>query len=324
MYILAFETSCDDTSVAVMRDDQCISLSTRTQLEHSVTGGVVPEVAARSHANAIFPCIDDALYGAGIHLSDIDLIACTDRPGLAPSLLTGLVVADTIALSLQKPILRIDHIESHIFANLLDRVESDIIFPAIVLTVSGWHTELYAWNSLFDLEMIGQTHDDAAGECFDKVSKMLGMWFPGWKKIADLAEKYTWEYRGIFPLVLLDRESLDFSFSGIKSAVKRYIDIQWVSSEWLTEAKKMQIAFEFEEVVTDILSKKLLRARDQKNAKMILLAGGVSANTKLKNKIQKLSDDSTIPFLAPTQIIYSMDNAAMVGIRAYYEYMRNI
>ena len=137
MYILAFETSCDDTSVAVMRDDECISLSTRTQLEHDITGGVVPEVAARSHANAIFPCIDDALRDARIQLTDIDLIACTDRPGLAPSLLTGLVVADTLALSLGKPLLRIDHIESHIFANLLERKESDIIFPAIVLTVSG-------------------------------------------------------------------------------------------------------------------------------------------------------------------------------------------
>ena len=137
MYILAFETSCDDTSVAVMRDDVCISLSTRTQLEHDITGGVVPEVAARSHANAIFPCIDDALHDAGVHLSDIDLIACTDRPGLAPSLLTGLVVADTLAHSLGKPLLRIDHIESHIFANLLERKEADIIFPSVVLTVSG-------------------------------------------------------------------------------------------------------------------------------------------------------------------------------------------
>ncbi len=162
MYILAFETSCDDTSVAVMRDDQCIALSTRTQFEHDATGGVVPEVAARSHANAIFPCIDDALMEAGITLDQIDLIACTDRPGLAPSLLTGLVVADMLALSMSKPMIRIDHIESHIFANFLERSESDIIFPAVVLTVSGGHTELYHWKSLFELEIIGQTHDDAA------------------------------------------------------------------------------------------------------------------------------------------------------------------
>lgn len=179
MYILAFETSCDDTSVAVMRDDECISLSTRTQLEHDATGGVVPEVAARSHANAIFPCIDDALADAGITLDQIDIFACTDRPGLAPSLLTGLVVSDTFALTTGKPIFKIDHIESHIFANFLERRESDIIFPAVVLTVSGGHTEIYLWRSLFDFEMIGQTHDDAAGECFDKVSKMMGMGFPG-------------------------------------------------------------------------------------------------------------------------------------------------
>ena len=179
MYILSFETSCDDTSVAVMRDDVCIALSTRTQLEHDATGGVVPEVAARSHANAIFPCIDDALRDAGIRLDQIDVFACTDRPGLAPSLLTGLVVAETLALSLRKPILKIDHIESHIFANLLDRQESDIHFPAVVLTVSGGHTELYHWRSLFELDLIRQTQDDAAGECFDKVSKMMGMGFPG-------------------------------------------------------------------------------------------------------------------------------------------------
>ncbi len=137
MYILAFETSCDDTSVAIMRDDICIALSTRTQLEHSVTGGVVPEVAARSHANAIFPCIEDALKQADITLKDIDMIACTEKPGLLPSLLTGMTVASTLALSLDIPILWIDHIESHIFANYLEHSEADIVFPAVVLTVSG-------------------------------------------------------------------------------------------------------------------------------------------------------------------------------------------
>jgi N6-L-threonylcarbamoyladenine synthase len=322
MYILAFETSCDDTSVAVMWDDVCIALSTRTQLEHDATGGVVPEVAARSHANAIFPCIDDALRDAGIQLSDIDLIACTDRPGLAPSLLTGLVVAETLALSLRKPILKIDHIESHIFANLLERKISDIHFPAVVLTVSGGHTELYHWRSLFELDLIGQTQDDAAGECFDKVSKMMGMGFPGGKKIADLATQYTGEYEGIFPLVMLEKGSLDFSFSGLKSAVKRYIDAEKSLPDWLTLEQKIQIAYEFEEVVTEVLSRKLMMAREQYGAQMVVLAGGVSANTKLKNKIQKLARDSQIPFVAPTRILYSMDNAAMVGIRAYYEYQK--
>ncbi|NRH21089.1 tRNA (adenosine(37)-N6)-threonylcarbamoyltransferase complex transferase subunit TsaD [Candidatus Gracilibacteria bacterium] len=324
MYILAFETSCDDTSVAVMQDDVCVALSTRTQLEHDVTGGVVPEVAARSHANAIFPCIDDALAEADITINQIDLIACTDRPGLAPSLLTGLVVADTLALSTGKPILKIDHIESHIFANFLERTESDIIFPAVVLTVSGGHTELYLWKSIFDLEMIGQTHDDAAGECFDKVAKMMGLGFPGGKKIADLAARYTGSFQGIFPLVLLEKDSLDFSFSGLKSAVKRYIDVQIATPEGLTEEKMMQIAFEFEQIVTDILSKKIQRAVEHKGAHMMILAGGVSANSTLKNKIQKISETIQIPFLSPKRPIYSMDNAAMVGIRAYYQYQKNI
>ncbi len=130
-------------------------------------------MAARSHANAIFPCIDDALLEAGITLEDIDVIACTNKPGLLPSLLTGMTVAKTLSLTLGKPLLWIDHIESHIFANYLARNEEDIIFPAVVLTVSGGHTEIYHWKSMFELDMIGQTRDDAAGECFDKVAKMM-------------------------------------------------------------------------------------------------------------------------------------------------------
>jgi len=145
-----------------MCDDACIALSTRTQLEHDETGGVVPEVAARSHANAIFPCIEDALRDAQITLSDIDYIACTREPGLMPSLLTGMTVAQTLSLSLKKPLIWIHHIESHIFANLLERKLSDFVFPSVVLTVSGGHTEIYLWKSLFELEMVGQTRDDAA------------------------------------------------------------------------------------------------------------------------------------------------------------------
>jgi N6-L-threonylcarbamoyladenine synthase len=136
MYLLAFETSCDDTSVALMKDGVLVSMSTRTQLEHDGTGGVVPEVAARSHANAIFPCIEDVLRESKITLEHIDYFACTEKPGLLPSLLTGMTVAKTLALSQKKPIIWIDHIESHIFANYLERDEEDIIFPAVVLTVS--------------------------------------------------------------------------------------------------------------------------------------------------------------------------------------------
>ncbi len=161
MYILAFETSCDDTSVALLENDRLVAMSTRTQLEHNATGGVVPEVAARAHANAIFPCIEDVLGESGIMLEQIDYIACTESPGLAPSLLTGKTVARMLAHSLDKPLVWVHHIEAHIFANYLERSSEDIPFPSVVLTISGGHTELYHWQDRFILELIGQTRDDA-------------------------------------------------------------------------------------------------------------------------------------------------------------------
>ncbi len=154
MYTLAFETSCDDTSVALMRDRTILSMSTRTQLEHDVTGGVVPEVAARSHANAIFPCIEDVLRDSNMTLDQIDVITCTREPGLLPSLLTGMTVAKTLSLSLGKPLMWIHHIEAHMFANFLERDTADIHFPNITLTVSGGHTELYLWKSLDEFQLI--------------------------------------------------------------------------------------------------------------------------------------------------------------------------
>lgn len=175
MNILAFETSCDDTSVAVLRDDTVLALSTRTQLEHDVTGGVVPEVAARMHANAIFPCLDEALHTAQLALGDIDIIACTREPGLQPSLLTGMTVARMLSDLHDIPLVWIDHIEAHIFANFLERSPDDIIFPSVVLTISGGHTELYLWKSQFEWELLGQTRDDAVGEAYDKVAKMMGL-----------------------------------------------------------------------------------------------------------------------------------------------------
>ncbi len=241
MKILAFETSCDDTSVAILENDTLLSMSTRTQLEHDATGGVVPEVAARSHANAIFPCLEDVFAETGLSLKDIDYIACTREPGLQPSLLTGLTVARTLSEANNIPLVYIHHIESHIFANFLERKIDEISFPSIVLTISGGHTELYLWEKMFEMKLIGQTRDDAVGEAYDKVAKMLGLGFPGGAKIAKLAdtfrnnphisleEKNIW--KKFFPRSFLEKESFDFSFSGLKSAVKRYIDESKPSSE---------------------------------------------------------------------------------------------
>ncbi len=302
-------------------------MSTRTQLEHDATGGVVPEVAARSHANAIFPCIYDALHESGITLADIDVIACTARPGLAPSLLTGTTVADTLALSLGKPILWIDHIESHMFANFLERETEEIAFPTMILTVSWGHTEIYLWKSLYEFELISQTRDDAAGECFDKVAKMMGLGFPGGAKIArlstDFASRSSEEEKKIasklFPRGLSGSE-LDFSFSGMKSAIKRYID----SLRDLSDIDRGRIAYATEVAITDVLATKLIQAAEQYGIKNMALAWWVSANTRLKDILATEAMNRGWSFVAPKKILYSMDNAAMVGIRGYYEYIRSI
>jgi N6-L-threonylcarbamoyladenine synthase len=303
-----------------MQDTHCLALSTRTQIEHDITGWVVPEVAARSHANAIFPCIEDVLREGSITLDQVDLIACTNKPGLLPSLITGMTVAKTLSLSLKKPIHWLDHIESHMFANLLDRNFADFHFPLVVLTVSGWHTEIYLWKSLFEFECIGQTRDDAAGEAYDKVSKMMGLGFPGGAKIAKLADQYrntSIPKNGkLFPRSYLESDSLDFSFSGLKSAVKRYIDTYEVLDDDIRE----MIAYEFEEAVVEVLSYKLFQAAEKYAIKNICLAGWVSANTYLKQTLQaNLSEGMT--FFSPTKILYSQDNAAMVWIHAYYRFL---
>jgi len=322
MKILAFETSCDDTSVALLEDDRVVALSTRTQLEHDATGGVVPEVAARSHANAIFPCLEDVLRESDWTLEDIDIIACTESPGLAPSLLTGKTVARTLALSLGIPLVWVDHIEAHIFANFLERSQEEVGFPSVVLTISGGHTELYLWKSLFELEMLGQTRDDAVGEAYDKVAKMMGMGFPGGAKLARLAEEfresqalYDTPYLRLFPRAYIERDSLDFSLSGLKSAVKRYID----QKNPLTDEEKQGIAYAFEEAVFDVLVDKFFLAAEKYHAPSLVLAGGVSANTALKDRIAQRAQQEKKHFIAPKKILYSQDNAAMVGIRAYYE-----
>jgi N6-L-threonylcarbamoyladenine synthase len=333
MYILAFETSCDDTSVALMNNGVLIAMSTRTQLEHDSTWWVVPEVAARSHANAIFPCIEDVLSEAQIGLEEIDFFACTEKPGLLPSLLTGLTVAKSLALSLSKPLILVDHIESHIFANLLERKISEVCFPAVVLTVSGWHTEIYHWKSLFELDLLWQTRDDAAWECFDKVAKMMWLGFPGGAKIAKLASEYRNKISSkniskswLFPRVMLEKSSLDFSFSGLKTAVKREIDMrlernasQGIWNNKLSEWDMCEIAYELEEAIGEILAKKLILAHTQMGTRMMCLAGWVSANSHLKSILSEYGSENDVLFLAPVKNLYSMDNAAMVGIRAYYE-----
>ena len=344
MKILAFETSCDDTSIALFENNQLISMHTKSQIKiHNKTWGVVPEVASREHANVIFDVLDEVLrewIEKGIFsskvsiswasevLSEIDYIAVTTHPGLVPSLLTGITVASTLSQSLSIPIIPIDHIEAHIFSNWLERDESEIEFPLVCLTVSGWHNELWYMSDMWTKEKLGQTQDDAAGEAYDKVAKMMWLGYPWGPIISKLAAEYerqSWEQsqNTLFPRVYLEKSEFGFSFSGLKSAVRREIEKRtWNTlSEWiwsLTEADKIQISYEFQSAVNEVLCYKLLEAARQKWVNTILLAGWVSANDDLNLRIHTEAHNLGLSFFAPAKKVYSMDNAAMIGVLAYY------
>lgn len=217
--------------------------------------------------------MEEVLEEAKVTLEEIDIIACTEFPGLMPSLLVGMSVAKTLAKTLEKPYIAIDHIEAHMFANFIGRNTDDILFPSVCLTVSGGHNELYLWKSMFEREKIGETLDDSAGEAFDKVAKMMGLGYPGGPIIGKLASEYTGEFRSIFPKVLLDKESHDFSFSGLKSAVKREVDKRIEKNGSLSKDDIREIAFEFEQTVVNILSYKLFHAAETYSISSVVLAG---------------------------------------------------
>ncbi len=323
MKILAFETSCDDTSIALFEDTKLVAMHTASQIKiHNKTGGVVPEVASREHANVIFDVLDDVLDEAKISLQDIDYIAVTTFPWLIPSLLTGITVASTLSQTLSIPVLEIDHIQAHIFSNFLEREESEIQFPLVCLTVSWGHNEVYYMRDMWTREKLGQTQDDAAGEAFDKVAKMMWLWYPGWPIISKLAEEYSSLIspdkgrieRGLFPRVFLEKSEFGFSFSGLKSAVKREVD----KRGGLTLEDQKEISYEFQAAVNEVLCYKLIHAAGEKWVTTLMLAWWVSANDDLNMRIQKEAQKLWLIFLAPKKKLYCMDNAAMIGILAYY------
>lgn len=325
MYLLAFESSCDDTSVALLRNDELICMKTHTQIEHIQTQGVVPETAARLHANHIFDLLTEVLNIGEVTLANIDVFAATSEPGLLPSLLIGKTVAKTLAIAHKKPLIWINHIEGHIFSVLLERKLTDIQFPALVLSASGWHNDLYVWNSLYDIVKIGWTRDDSAGESMDKVGRAMWLSFPAGKEVDELAKLYNPQIHKIlpkFPLVLMPG-TLDFSFSGLKSAAIREITARKEINWTLSEIDQVEIAYSYQEIVTDILSRRMLEAATIHNAQSLCLVGGVSANSSLREKIQQFWEKNNIPVLLPKSLIYCGDNAAMIGIRAYWEYLKS-
>ena len=322
MNILGIESSCDETAAAIVQDGRTVLSSViNSQIAiHAQYGGVVPEVAARSHIEAINPVIDQALSEAHLTWDEIDAIAVTYGPGLVGSLLIGTLAARTLAILKNKPIFPVDHIKAHIYANFLDDTPPE--FPLLALVVSGGHSQIMLFNSHQDYKLIGQTVDDAVGEAFDKVAKVIGLPYPGGPAIAKAAlngDPLAYQ----LPKAKLENP-YDFSFSGLKTAVLRAVQkevgvaIDFPSSqlaELLNDAQRCDFAASFQRVAIESLTEKLHQAYSQYQPASVVLAGGVAANQALRQTIEKSLPIK--PYYPPTELC--TDNAAMIASLGYFE-----
>jgi len=322
MIILGIETSCDETSAALLRADgdsfevlaHVLSSSVK---EHIKYGGIIPEVAARKQIEYIIPVVEGVFDEAEIAREDIDAIAVTVGPGLVSSLQVGIDTAKTLAYAWQKPFIPINHLEGHLYSPLLDPEAEKLEFPAIALLVSGKHTDLVLVKNHLEYEVLGRTRDDAAGEAFDKVARLLGYPYPGGPEIAKLAQQGD-EHAFDFPRGMIHSGDYDFSFSGIKTAVlyemKKHVE--------LTSELVANIAASFQRAVIDVLVYKSIKAVEEYGAKAILLGGGVAANTLLQKELIA-KNKRTIATYHASPITFTGDNASMIAIAGYYRYVNN-
>jgi N6-L-threonylcarbamoyladenine synthase len=319
MLILGIETSCDETACAVVENGQRIlSNVIASQIAiHRKTGGVVPEVAAREHVVKIVPVLKMALEKARVKWSDIDAIAVTAGPGLLSSLLIGVNAAMTIALVHKKPLIPVNHIEGHIYANWLE--DKAPKFPAAVLTVSGGHNELLIWKGHGEYKFLGATLDDAAGEAFDKVARLLGLPYPGGPEIQKAALKGD-PTKYPLPRPWLRESPWDFSFSGLKTAV--FYLTKKMSPRTLRQAQG-DIAASFQEAVCEVLATKLVNAAQKYRVREVHLAGGVSANKRLRDWVKNLIHHSSFVIRYCRDISLCTDNAAMIASAGYFRYKKN-
>ncbi|WP_338537324.1 tRNA (adenosine(37)-N6)-threonylcarbamoyltransferase complex transferase subunit TsaD [Helicovermis profundi] len=314
--IMSIESSCDETSCALVKNGrEVLSNIIYSQIDiHKKFGGVVPEIASRNHLEKISQVIDEALEGADLTFNDVRAIATTYGPGLVGALLVGMSNAKALAYSLGVKLIPVNHIEGHIYANFIEHKELEP--PFVCLIVSGGHSHLVYMSDYGKYEILGKTRDDAVGEAFDKVARTLGLGYPGGPKIDALAK--SGNPNAIeFPRVYLEKDSLDFSFSGIKSSVLNYINSCKMKN---IEIVNEDVAASFQQAVVEVLSVKLIRAAKLKKVKNIVLAGGVAANSGLRNYLISLSKENDLKLYFPS-IELCTDNAAMIGSAAYYEYI---
>ena len=355
MKILSIETSCDETAIAIIRTNKnkitTLASVVSSQVElHAEWGGVVPNLAAREHLKNTIPVLDEALKTANLTLEGIDLFAVTQGPGLIPALLLGVNTAKTLSYFYKKPLVGVHHVSGHILSAFSDDDFNFKInkknFPLLTLTVSGGHTQLIYTDEPLNYKIIGETQDDAAGEAFDKVAKILGLGYPGGPIISKYADEYVRKnkinleeldaqphdtsVKKFFPRPMINQSNYNFSFSGLKTAVLYYTQQNNVS----TEEAKEQICFEFQEAVCDVLVTKTIRALKKYPAKTISLAGGVSANARLRSKLQNAVDrashpvDTGLKTMSNEKINFFMppltltgDNATMIAVAGYYDYL---
>ena len=315
-YILAIESSCDETSAAVVVNGrEVLSNVIASQIStHEKYGGVVPEVASRMHIEAVSGVVEEALLEANITLDKIDAIGVTYGPGLVGALLVGLQFAKGLAFSSKKPLVGVNHIEGHICANYIQH--KDLKPPFVSLVVSGVHTFIVHVKDYGKYEVIGQTRDDAAGEAYDKVARALGLGYPGGPKIDKLAKEGN-PKAIVFPKANFHEETLDFSFSGVKSAVLNYLNKCKMQN---IEVNKADVAASFQQAVVDVLKDNVLLTCKKKNVKTIAIAGGVASNSTLRETLTNAASKRGIEVLFPAPILCT-DNAAMIGSAAYFNFI---
>jgi len=317
MLILAIESSCDDTAAAVLEPDNHLRssvISSQNEI-HARFGGIVPELASRRHIEMIRPVVDEALARAGVQLNDIDLIAATRGPGLVGSLLVGFTFAKALALVLNRPCVGVDHMAGHLLSCLLETDKPG--FPYTALIVSGGNTSLYAVEDPVTYTRLGRTRDDAAGEAFDKVAKLLGLGYPGGPVISRLAAEGD-PAAIAFPRAWLGEDNLDFSFSGLKTSVANHVNTQRRTNQPLAVEN---ICASFQEAVVAVLVGKTLAAAAQTGHTRIVLGGGVAANPRLRTVMQQRCDEQGLQLFMPSPV-FCTDNAAMIAVAGYYQFLR--
>lgn len=316
--ILAIESSCDDTSAAVLRDDTLMSNVIASQKVHEQYGGVVPELASRAHQQNIIPVVDGAIRQAGIRKEDIDAVAFTRGPGLMGSLMVGVSFAKSFAQALGKPIIEVNHLQAHVLSHFINRGEPMPQFPFICLLVSGGHTQILLLHSHFDMEVLGQTIDDAAGEAIDKAAKIMDLGYPGGPIIDRLAKEGNPD---AFQFATPHIAGYDYSFSGIKTSFLYFLRDRLKEDPDFIEHHKADLCASIQKTIVGFLLKKAERAALDRGVRQIAIAGGVSANSLLRTELQRICNKHRWQaFIPPFQ--FCTDNAAMVGIAGHFKYLK--